>query len=286
MKRSSPVEPEAALHGRSGVDRQRREVQPRRPTLGPVDELVRPVLGRARHRRPTSSDRASGPAHREVIDTDLDDAALGTEERHRHRHLPSRSDRQLRTGGEPQRQLGDDVATPTVGEGLGMVEHDGDRARASTRSTPTNAVMLATTAHPATPTTGTPSDRSAPRDRRPRRDRSGARSGRCRERPPTATPPAVACARPTAPTTSSCRSPPARRRRAPRAGAPRRDARRERCGRRCPGGPGRFELGFVQLERQPRSCPAIVPWHGGRTGRRPSRHLLRRYPRGAVCSRG
>ena len=235
MKRSSPVKPEAALHTRSSVDGQRREVQPRRPTLGTVDELVRSVLGErdagAREQRPCLRS-----PHREVVDADLDDAALGTEERHGHRHLPSRSDRQLRTGRETQRQFGDDVATPTVGECLGMVEDDGHRGvhRRDRRNQRRDARQAGTAVKPRTET---PSARSAPRDRRPRRGRSGARSGRCRERPRTATPPGVACARPTAPTTSSCRSPPARRRRARRAGGRRRDARRGRCGRRCPGGP-------------------------------------------------
>ena len=187
-------------------------------------------------------------------------------------------------GGQTQRQLGDDVATPTVGEGLGMVEDDGHRGvhRGDRRDQRRDARPGR---HRATPRTETPSARSARRDRRPRRGRSGARSGRCRGRPPTATPPAVACARPTAPTTSSCRSPPARRRRAPRAGVRRRDARRGRCGRRCPGGPGEARAWIRRARTTAEVAPGAPAVTRGRTRQAPeSSPDATRTP--ATCSVG
>jgi hypothetical protein len=118
-----PGEPEGALYTRSGVDGQRREVQTRRPTLSTVDQLVSEVVSRcdtgAHEQRPCFR-----RAHRELIDPDLDDAATGTKERYGHRHLLSGSDGHLRSNRETERQLGDDVATPTVSDCFGIVEDD------------------------------------------------------------------------------------------------------------------------------------------------------------------
>ena len=76
---------------------------------------------------PTSSDWASGrliassstPISRMPPRERRSDTGTGTS--------CSRADRHLRTGREAERQLGDDVATPTVDESLGIVEDDGHR---------------------------------------------------------------------------------------------------------------------------------------------------------------
>ena len=176
-------------------------------------------------------------AHREVVDPDLHDAALGR----RSDTGTGTSRRDPIASCEPAGSRS--ASSAMMSRHAWLVSASAWSITTATGRLPSHAIdatnggRCSPGRRPATPTTGTPSDRSARRDRRPRRDRSRARSGRCRERPPTATPPAVACARPIAPTRSSCRSPPVRRRRAPRAGARRRDARRARCARRCPGGP-------------------------------------------------
>ena len=108
------------------VHRQRRQVQPGRPSLGPLDELIDVDIAefdlRAAEQRPGLIG-----VHRQIPGRDLDHPALRSQARHREGQLLLRADRQRRTTGQPHRQLGHDVSARTIRERLGLVEHHDDR---------------------------------------------------------------------------------------------------------------------------------------------------------------
>ena len=74
-----------------------------------------------------SSAAASSPVHRQLGDPDLEQPALGPEQRRRERQRVPRPDRQLRTRREPERQCGDDVPRLPVRHRLEVVDDEGHR---------------------------------------------------------------------------------------------------------------------------------------------------------------
>ena len=126
MNRSVPVTLDAAARwGPPAFICQRGEVKAGGPALGLRDEPINvrrcEVDARAREER-----RRFTGVHREIVSPDFDDASLSAKAWDGYGHRPPRTDRQLRAGGKPERQLGDHVVALRIGQRLRMIEHQED----------------------------------------------------------------------------------------------------------------------------------------------------------------
>ncbi len=110
-----------------GVDRQRRQVEAGRPALGAPDEVIDLRIRQPHHTGSGQERACCWSIHGEMIDPDLDHAALRPEAGHGNRYVPAGSDRQLRTFRKAHRQLGDHVEGRGIGDRLGLVEHQQHR---------------------------------------------------------------------------------------------------------------------------------------------------------------
>ena len=109
----------------AGLQCERREVQPDRPSFGAVEQLVHLGVselhaGGIEQRAPLES------RHRELVDTDLYDVSAGAKPRHGERWLGARPEREPRAGREVECKLGDRVEALVVLERLDMVEDEDD----------------------------------------------------------------------------------------------------------------------------------------------------------------
>ena len=190
--------------GTARLQRERREIEAGRPPFRPLEHLLRDGVRELGAR--TLEQRARFPdVHRELVDTDLDDVATGPESRDRDRRIAACRQRELRTGREVQRELGDRVEALGVLQEIDVIERERDRfaGRGHGARQPGDrrrgddfATLRAVTAAPVR--------RARPGRSLPPR-RSSVFPGRCRARRSTTTRPAHPCARPTGSAASSCR---------------------------------------------------------------------------------
>ena len=109
----------------AGLQRERREVQPDRPSFGAVEQLVHLGVGEL-HAGGIEQRAPFESRHRELVDTDLYDVTAGAKPRHGERWFGARPEREPRAGREVEGKLGDRVEALVVLERLDVVEDEDD----------------------------------------------------------------------------------------------------------------------------------------------------------------
>ena len=103
-----------------------REVQTGRPALGAGLQRMHVRRGELDTHRVDEGD-GLGLGHREVVDSDLDDPALGAQARRRQWQLVARADGELRARRQPEGEGEDGVEALPVRHGFEVVDDEGDR---------------------------------------------------------------------------------------------------------------------------------------------------------------
>ena len=107
----------------TGLQGERGEIQPNRPSFGAIEQLLHLGVGelhteRIEQRSPFRS------RHHEIVDTDLHDVAAGAKPCHGERWFGAGPERQPRAGREMEGELGDRVEALVVLERLDVVEDE------------------------------------------------------------------------------------------------------------------------------------------------------------------
>ena len=112
--------------GCTSLDGQCGQVEPGRPALRPLDELMQlagsEVYARARHQR-----QRLRAVHREICHADFEKFAVGAQAPDGQRHRTARRNGELPAGRQTHGELGDRLLTLDVRDGLRMVDHHRDR---------------------------------------------------------------------------------------------------------------------------------------------------------------